>query len=146
MTQELLEQIAHYYIESNKDGFVSIDEVSIKYNVSKSSVVRYFNRACNIKLPSYLQQQVNLIKEKNWIRGKSTSGNQDKKKLSNADIIKAARIYITGDFTLKEISSKFGVSPATLYNNFKEEILGNELYLKIIEIYNQNKSKNKGVI
>ena len=135
MTEEKLIEIAEYYIENK----VSINELAQKFKFSKATIVRYFNKEKLIRLPFYLQVEVDKLKRQNWIDGKSTSGNMGNKKFNDKQLVYLAQIYSTGDYTLRELATPFEVSPATLYNNFTQEVLGEKLYLKVKEIYEKNR-------
>ena len=71
MTIGELTNIANEYLNEN----ISLRELSARHGISKSTLVRYFNRQQLIVLPYNLQMKVDAKKEKNWIDGKSTSGN-----------------------------------------------------------------------
>ena len=137
MTEEELIEIARYYIKNE----VSIEGLSNIFKYSASSIKRHFNKECQVRLPYILQKAVDLKKKKNWIEAKSSSGNAGNKVLSAEQIINAAYLYSTGSYSLRELANHLNVSPTTLYNNFTPESLGENLYLKIEDIYKKNKEE-----
>ena len=137
MTEEELIEIARYYIKNE----VSIEGLSNIFKYSASSIKRHFNKECQVRLPYILQKAVDLKKQKNWIEAKSTSGNAGNKVLSAEQIINAANLYSNGSYSLRELADPLNVSPATLYNNFKVELLGEDLYLSVESIYKKHKEE-----
>ena len=139
MTEEELIQIARYYVDTK----TPISKLAKKFGVSKSSIVEHFNRNRQVQLPFKLQKEVDAVKKQNWIDGKSTSGNLGNKKLTDDQIIMLAKLYSMGSFTLLELAKPFNISPATLYNNFTEEILGTDLYKSVKDKYEENKENGR---
>lgn len=128
MTQEILDYLAKRYLV----GDISIEELAIENGMSKSTLVGYFNRKKVIKLPLELQWQVDKVKEKRWIESKATYGNKGNFSLTNEEIIVAAKAFVSGDdLALRDIAAFYGVAPATIYNLFIKEILGEELYNEV---------------
>lgn len=140
MTEELLTEMAIYYIQND----ISIDELARKNGFEKSVLVKYFNRKRTITLPYDLQQKVNEKKENNWIEGKSTYGNFNKKVLSKKQIKEAAIQYFAKKKSIEELAKKFGVSKITLYNHiFTVDILGETIYWNVKQQEELSKHRRK---
>ena len=117
MTEELLYELAIYYLSNN----ISIEKLGEMYGIEKSVLIKYFAGQKTIKLPPYLQEKINSKKEYNWIIGKSTNGNLGKLKLNEEQLNKIILEYLEDKTTtLKRLAEKYGVSRTTLYNCLKE--------------------------
>lgn len=135
MTQEILNYLAERYLV----GDISIEELAIENGMSKSTLVGYFNRKKAIKLPLELQWQVDKVKEKRWMESKATYGNKGNFSLTNEEIVAAAKAFVSGDYlALRDIAAFYGVAPATIYNLFSKEMLGEELYNEVKLKYEEN--------
>ena len=77
------------------------------------------------------------MKAEKWIKGKSTSGNLGHKKLSEEETIELAKNMVEQNTTLRGLESD--VSPSTLYNSFKKNTLGEDLYDEVSKRYYENK-------
>ncbi len=139
MTIGELTNIANEYLNEN----ISLRELSSRHGISKSSLVRYFNRQQLIVLPYNLQMKVDAKKEKNWIDGKSTSGNLGYKTATKEEIQAMANMAIENNLSLRELSNVVNVSYTTLYSFFTVENLGVELYQQVLNLYSENKNKRK---
>lgn len=140
MTIAILKNIAQEYLK----GDISLANLAAKYNLSKTTLIRYLNEEKEIKLPKDIQDKVNLMKAKRWKESKSTNGNKGKFSLTKDEIIDLAKKYIMGEeLDLRDIAAFNGVAPATIYNLFNEENLGEELYLKVLEKYELNHPLNE---
>ena len=138
--EQLLKKMALEYLEGN----ISINDLAHNNHISKSSLIQYFNGKRIIKLPRYLQEQIDQMKQKKFIESKSTYGNQDKTILTKELIIRCAHIYISGDYTFEEIvrslkEKGINVSIGTLSNYFTLDNLGEELYKQVREKIDYNK-------
>ena len=139
ITEEELNQIALEYIEYK----TPIAILAEKYGISKSSLIRYFNGERSIKLSRELQEQVDEVKQSNWIEYKSTSGNEGHKSLTDEEIKELAEKMVQYGLTLDDLVKEDGPVKSTIYNLFTISVLGEELYNKIIEQYRQNKTGRK---
>ena len=143
MTIVELINIANEYLNEN----ISLRELSARHGISKSTLVRYFNRQQLIVLPYNLQMKVDAKKEKNWIDGKSTSGNLGHKMATKEQIQAMAKMAIENNLSLRElanaISNDIDISYTTLYSLFTVENLGLDLYQQVLNLYSENKTKRK---
>ena len=143
MTIVELTNIANEYLNEN----ISLRELSARHGISKSTLVRYFNRQQLIVLPYNLQMKVDAKKEKNWIDGKSTSGNLGHKMATKEQIQAMAKMAIENNLSLRElanaISNDIDISYTTLYSLFTVENLGLDLYQQVLNLYSENKTKRK---
>lgn len=127
--EKLLKQIALEYLQGN----ISINDLGAKYGISKSSLIQYFKGNRTVKLPKYLQNQIDDMKAKRFIDSKSTYGNQDKTVMTKEQIINCANTYVYGNCTFEEIvkslnSQGISITIGTLSNYFTINNLGEELY------------------
>ncbi len=134
MTNEELIMIANDYLA----GY-TMEELGIKYGVSKPTIVRNLSGKQKIKLPSELQEQVDARKQLNWITSKANKGNLGHYKYTIEEVREMAMELATTHCTLRELGEKVGANPATLFNNFTEEGLGRELYEQVQLVYKENK-------
>ena len=134
-----LTNIANEYLNEN----ISLRELSARHGISKSTLVRYFNRQQLIVLPYNLQMKVDAKKEKNWIDGKSTSGNLGHKTATKEQIQAMAKMAIENNLSLRELANAIDVSYTTLYSFFTVENLGLDLYQQVLNLYSENKAKRK---
>lgn len=135
MTQEKLNLMAKRYLI----GDISIEELAIENGISKSTLVGYFNRNKDIKLPLKIQNQIDEMKKKRWLESKATYGNKGNFSLAKEEIIAAAKAFVSGDsLALKDIAAFYGVAAATIYNLFTKEMLGEELYNEVKLKYEEN--------
>lgn len=139
MTVGELTNIANEYLNET----ISLRELSARHGMSKTTLIRYFNRQQLIVLPYDLQMKVDAKKEKNWIDGKSTSGNLGHKTATKEQIQAMAKIAIENNLSLRELANVVNVSYTTLYSFFTIENLGIDLYQQILDLYSENKSKRK---
>ncbi len=139
MTIGELTNIANEYLNEN----ISLRELSARHGISKSTLVRYFNRQQLIVLPYNLQMKVDAKKEKNWIDGKSTSGNLGHKTATKEQIQAMAKMAIENNLSLRELANAIDVSYTTLYSFFTVENLGLDLYQQVLNLYSENKAKRK---
>ena len=139
MTIGELTNIANEYLNEN----ISLRELSARHGISKSTLVRYFNRQQLIVLPYNLQMKVDAKKEKNWIDGKSTSGNLGHKTATKEQIQAMAKMAIENNLSLRELANAIDVSYTTLYSFFTVENLGFDLYQQVLNLYSENKAKRK---
>lgn len=137
MTTMELTVIANEYL--NED--ISLRELSSRHGISKTTLIRYFNREQLIVLPPNLQYQVDLKKKQNWIDGKSTSGNLGHTIATKEQLQEMAKIAINNNLSLNELSKIVNINPSTLYNSFTLENLGIDLYQQLLLLYSENKSK-----
>lgn len=135
MTHKELEEIATEYINSD----VSLKDLAACHGISKTTLLRYFNREKDIKLNLNLQTQINEAKRSKFLNSKSISGNKGKFILSKDEIIYFANYYVENDdVTLEDLAKLRNVSPATFYNAFVADNLGEELYNAVLEKYELN--------
>lgn len=135
MTYKELEEIAIEYINSD----VSLKDLAARHEISKTTLLRYFNREKDIKLNLNLQTQINEAKRSKFLNSKSTNGNKGKFILSKDEIIYFANYYVENDdVTLEDLAKLRNVSPATFYNAFVADNLGEELYNAVLEKYELN--------
>ena len=139
MTIGELINIANEYLNEN----ISLRELSARHGISKSTLVRYFNRQQLIVLPYNLQMKVDAKKEKNWIDGKSTRGNLGHKTATKEQIQAMAKMAIENNLSLRELANAIDVSYTTLYSFFTVENLGFDLYQQVLNLYSENKAKRK---
>lgn len=135
MTYSNLINIAETYIKDN----ISIADLAKQNNMGKSTLVEYLCGKKKIKLPEWLQNEVNQKKNYNWINSKATYGNKGHLSFSKEQINFIAKLAVDQELTLAEISAYYGVAPATIYNLFNEENLGTELYSRVKDLYTNNK-------
>ncbi len=139
MTVGELTNIANEYLNET----ISLRELSARHGISKSTLVRYFNRQQLIVLPYDLQMKVDAKKEKNWIDGKSTSGNLGHKTATKKQIQAMAKIAIENNLSLRELANVVNINYTTLYSFFTVENLGVDLYQQVLNLYSENKAKRK---
>lgn len=139
MTVGELTNIANEYLNET----ISLRELSARHGISKSTLVRYFNRQQLIVLPYDLQMKVDAKKEKNWIDGKSTSGNLGHKTATKEQIQAMAKIAIENNLSLRELANVVNINYTTLYSFFTVENLGVDLYQQVLNLYSENKAKRK---
>lgn len=139
MTIVELTNIANEYLNEN----ISLRELSARHGISKSTLVRYFNRQQLIVLPYNLQMKVDAKKEQNWIDGKSTSGNLGHKTATKEQIQDMAKIAIENNLSLRELANVVNINYTTLYSFFTVENLGVDLYQQVLNLYSENKAKRK---
>lgn len=139
ITENELIEIAEKYCRDKTPLSVLAQE----YGVSKTTLVRYFNGERSIKLPLHLQQNVDIVKEENWIDYKSTSGNLGHKSLTDDETKELAQKLTEHGLSLNDLVTEDGPCRSTLYNLFTESVLGKELYEKVQNQYKENKSNSK---
>ena len=139
MTVGELTKIANEYL----DETISLRELSARHGMSKTTLIRYFNRQQLIVLPYDLQEKVDAKKGKNWIDGKSTSGNLGHKMATKEQIQAMAKIAIDNNLSLRELANVTNINYGTLYSFFTIENLGIDLYSQILNLYSENKPKRK---
>lgn len=139
MTVGELTNIANEYLNET----VSLRELSARHGMSKTTLIRYFNRQQLIVLPYDLQMKVDAKKEKNWIDGKSTSGNLGHKTATKEQIQAMAKIAIENNLSLRELANVVNINYGTLYSFFTIENLGIDLYQQVLDLYSENKAKRK---
>lgn len=138
MTHELLEKIAKEYLEND----ISIKDLASNYHISRTKLIELFKGNKEIRLSEEMQEKINERKKTRWLESKSTCGNKGNYALSKEEIITFAKAYVQeGDLALREIAAINKVSVGTIYNNFTQENLGEELYSQVIDKYNL---KHKG--
>lgn len=135
MTIGELKQIAKEYLSET----ISIKNLASRHGMSKTTLIRYFNGEQLIVLPVDLQREVNKKKQKNWIDGKSTSGNLGHTILSKEEIKNIASIAVNNNLSLRELSDIVNVNYSTLYQLFTIENLGIDLYQDLMALYSENK-------
>lgn len=136
ITSQILEEIARKYCKDK----TPLSKLALEYGVSKSTLVRYFNGANKIKLSDDLQQEVDKVKEENWIESKATRGNLGHKSLTDEEIVDLAIKMVESGLVLEDLVTKNGPTKSTIYNLFTQSTLGEELYKKIVSQYEENKS------
>lgn len=139
MTVGELTNIANEYLSET----VSLRELSARHGMSKTTLIRYFNRQQLIVLPYDLQMKVDAKKEKNWIDGKSTSGNLGHKTATKEQIQAMAKIAIENNLSLRELANVVNINYGTLHSFFTIENLGIDLYQQVLDLYSENKAKRK---
>lgn len=137
MTEEILREIAEKYCRDN----TPLSKLSKEYGIAKSSLVRYFNEERRIKLDPITQRKVNIVKKENWDKYKATSGNSNHRTVEREYIVLLANKLIDNNFTLQDLSDIEGIPKSTLFSLFTESILGEELYIRVLEQYSKNKTK-----
>ena len=135
MTVGELTRIANEYLEET----ISLKELSSRHGISKTTLIRYFNRQQLIVLPTDLQAKVDAKKEKNWIDGKSTSGNLGHTTATKEQIQTMAQMAIDNNLSLRELADIVNISYVTLYSFFTIENLGVDLYQQVLSLYSENK-------
>ena len=135
MTEELLYELADEYCTNH----TPISELAKKSGVSKTTIIRYFSGEGSFKLNSAIQAQVDIVKQSNWIEGKSTSGNLGNTKLTNEEIVKLAEYMVNSGLTLEELTGPDSPVKSTIFGYFTEANLGSELYQKVLRQYGNNK-------
>lgn len=138
ITREILIEIAKRYCVGN----ISIGELSKLYGVSKTTLVRHFEGQYDYtRLSPSLQEEVDRVKEKNWIEGKSTSGNLGHNKFTASQVRELAKEMVRNNLTLRDLGEVNDVSGSILYNLFNAKILGDELYAEVTGLYNSHKKR-----
>lgn len=139
ITEKELIEIAEKYCKEK----TPLSILAKEYEISKTSLVRYFNGERSIKLPPHLQTSVDIVKQENWIDYKATNGNLGHKSLTEEEITELAEKLTEHGLSLNDLVSEDGPSKSTLYNLFTRSVLGNELYEKVQNQYKENKSSSK---
>lgn len=135
MTVGELIKIANEYLEET----ISLRELSNRHGISKTTLIRYFNRQQLIVLPYDLQMKVDAKKEKNWIDGKSTSGNLGHTIATKEQIQAMARMAVDNNLSLRDLANIVNINYGTLYSFFTIENLGIDLYQQVLSLYSENK-------
>lgn len=135
ITEELLNEIAAKYCKEK----TPLSKLAKEYGVSKTTLVRYFKGEGSIKLDPTIQEKVDLVKQTNWIEGKSTSGNLGNTILTDNEVIALANLMVEQGLTLEQLVNEGTPIKSTLYGLFTRERLGDELYQKILNQYEINK-------
>lgn len=135
ITQEILTEMASKYCAEH----TPLSKLAKEYGTSKTTLVRYFNGEGPITLSTELQAQVDIVKQSNWIEGKSTSGNEGNTKLTQEEIIKLANFMVDNDLTLEQLVSENTPLKSRIYQLFTASTLGEELYNKVLAQYEKNK-------
>lgn len=133
MTNDELEKIAIEYLNNN----ISIKDLAASHGISKTTLIRYFNGELNgVHLNMELQTQIDEERKRRFLASKSTSGNKGKFILSKDEIVFFANYYVQNDdVVLEDLAKLRNVSPATFYNAFVTDNLGEELYNAVLEKY-----------
>lgn len=139
MTIGELKVITNEYLNEN----ISIKDLAHRHNISKTTLIRYFNGEQLIVLPANLQILIDQKKQQNWIEGKSTSGNLGHKILTKEQIQSIAQIAINNSLSLRELAKEVNVSYSTIYELFTIENLGIDLYQQILYLYSENKTNKR---
>lgn len=136
MTHEELQKIAIEYLNNN----ISINDLALKYGISKTTLIRYFNGDVKtIRLNKDLQLLINEERKKRFLSSKSTCGNKGCFILKKDEIVSLALYYVQNDdINLDTLANLKKVSKGTIYNNFTLENLGEELYNAVLEKYELN--------
>lgn len=136
MTNDELEKIAIEYLNNN----ISIKDLAASHGISKTTLIRYFNRETNdVHLNMELQTQIDEERKRRFLASKSTSGNKGKFILSKDEIVFFANYYVQNDdVVLEDLANLRNVSPATFYNAFVVDNLGEELYNAVSKKYESN--------
>lgn len=136
MTNDELEKIAIEYLNNN----ISIKDLAASHGISKTTLIRYFNRETNdVHLNMELQTQIDEERKRRFLASKSTSGNKGKFILSKDEIVFFANYYVQNDdVVLEDLAKLRNVSPATFYNAFVVDNLGEELYNAVSKKYELN--------
>lgn len=136
MTNDVLEKIAIEYLNNN----ISIKDLAASHGISKTTLIRYFNGETNgVHLNMELQTQIDEERKRRFLASKSTSGNKGKFILSKDEIVFFANYYVQNDdVVLEDLAKLRNVSPATFYNAFVADNLGEELYNAVLEKYKLN--------
>ena len=136
MTNDELEKIAIEYLNNN----ISIKDLAASHGISKTTLIRCFNRETNgVHLNMELQTQIDEERKRRFLASKSTSGNKGKFILSKDEIVYFANYYVQNDdVVLEDLAKLRNVSPATFYNAFVVDNLGEELYNAVLEKYELN--------
>ena len=139
MTAPELIKIANEYIEET----ISLRELSARHGMSKTTLIRYFSGQQLITLPIDLQMKVDAKKEKNWIDGKSTSGNLGHILATKEQIQDMAKIAVDNNLSLRELEKVVGVNYGTLHTLFTIDNLGIDLYQQVLNLYSENKPRKR---
>lgn len=139
MTIGELTKIANEYLEET----ISLAALATRHGISKTTLIRYFNGEQLITLPTNLQEKVDIKKRKNWIDGKSTSGNLGHITLPKEQIQKIAMFAIKNNLSLRQIADITKTNYSTLYNLFTIDNLGVDLYLQLLTLYGENKKRKR---
>ena len=133
MTNDELEKIAIEYLNNN----ISIKDLAASHGISKTTLIRCFNGETNgVHLNMELQTQIDEERKRRFLASKSTSGNKGKFILSKDEIVYFANYYVQNDdVVLEDLAKLRNVSPATFYNAFVVDNLGEELYNAVLEKY-----------
>lgn len=134
LTQKKLEELAITYINSD----YTIGGLADLNGIAKTTLVRYFSGTGKIKLSLELQKKLDKVKQDKWSAGKSTNGNLGHKKYSDEEMIKAATAMVEKGLTLRDLDLESDASLGTLYTRFNEEVLGADLYAKVVGQYEKN--------
>lgn len=135
VTYEMLEEIAEKYCAAH----TPLSKLAKEYGVSKTTLVRHFNGKGRVKLEPDLQARVDIVKESNWIEGKSTSGNLGHTKLTDEEVVKLAEFMVDNGLSLEQLVSENTPVKSRLFALFTESTLGTELYNKVLLQYKENK-------
>lgn len=135
MTVGELTKIANEYLNET----ISLRDLSARYGMSKTTLIRYFNRQQLIVLPYDLQMKVDAKKEKNWIDGKSTSGNLGHTIATKEQIQAMAQMAVENNLSLRDLANLVNINYGTLYSFFTIENLGIDLYQQVLSLYSENK-------
>jgi len=136
ITSDLLQEIAEKYCTEH----TPLSKLAKEYGVGKTTLVRYFNGGGVVQLDPVTQAKVDIVKKSNWIEGKSTSGNEGHTKLTDEEVISLANFMVDNGLTLEELTSENTPIASRLYQLFTKEKLGDDLYNKVLEQYEFNKS------
>ena len=140
LTPEEIENLMIEYTNSS----CTIEELALRSGVSKTTLVRYFSKYKD-QLSPELQAAFDDAKNRKWLAGKSNSGNSGHRKYSDTYIIKAAETMVKNGLTLRDLKNgDSDASLSTLYDHFNEEILGRELYAKVVGQYAANIADRNG--
>lgn len=134
ITSEELERVAIIYINSDW----TIGGLADSVGISRTTLVRYFSGKAKVKLSPQLQMDLDRVKYDKWLAGKSTNGNLGHKKYSDEEMIKAATAMVEKGLTLRDLDLESDASLGTLYTRFNEEVLGADLYAKVVGQYGKN--------
>ena len=135
ITQDILTEMALKYCAEH----TPFSKLAKEYGTSKTTLVRYFNGEGTVVLTPMLQAQVDIVKQTNWIEGKSTSGNKGNTMLTDEEVVKLAQFMVDSNLTLEQLVSENTPVKSRLFALFTEEKLGSELYNKVLAQYEKNK-------
>lgn len=141
LTQEKLEELAITYINSDDCTIARLADLN---GIVRSTLVRYFSGAGRIKLSPELQEKLDKAKQDKCSAGICTNGHKGRKKYNDEAIVAVATKMAEENLTSRDLALDTDASLGTLYGRFNEEVLGKELYEKVVGQYKEN-MKNRTV-